>query len=113
MICQDAAAYPEEMGQVLTGDLNCDQTNQAMKILLKSWRDSYFEATGVREPGHTFHEFAGENWQGDLGICGNGKMDWILLQGKLRCVSSSILKQHQGKVFPSDHYFVEAELTQG
>lgn len=111
VLCEDADAWAETLPQILTGDLNCDVHNPAIQILLKNgWRDSHAEATGIADERFTFHEFKGEAWHDDLGICGNGKMDWILLKGPARAISSRLVLDHQGSLYPSDHYFVVADI---
>jgi endonuclease/exonuclease/phosphatase family metal-dependent hydrolase len=91
--------------------MNCDISNEVIqRICAAGWRDSFFEATGIQMPGFTFHNFSGEKWQGDMGGCGNDKMDWIFLRGKLRATGASIIKDHEKSLYPSDHYFVTADL---
>ena len=110
MLNADAAVWPEELPQILTGDLNCDFGSKALRHLLGGgWRDTYAEATGIRDERFTCHDFIGEAWQGGPG-CVNGKMDWILARGPVRTRSSEIIKDHDGTLYPSDHYFVGAEL---
>ena len=113
MLNADAAAWPADLPQILTGDLNCDFSNPAVQRLLGGgWHDTHAEATGICDERFTFHGFLGEHWQGDPdpGPCGNGKMDWILARGPIRTLSSEIIKDHAGDLYPSDHYFVFSEL---
>lgn len=108
----DESVYWGNMPQIITGDLNCDVNNPAIQLWLQNnWRDTHFEATGIRDERFTAHDFLGEAWQGDRGICGNGKMDWILVKGPLRSVSSCLVTDRDGELYPSDHYFVAAELA--
>ncbi len=90
MIISEAKAW-NDMPQILTGDFNCDVENNVMKSFFESgWRDSYTSANNVREPGFTFHGLEGEDWNGDLGVCGNGKMDFILYCGNIISQSSCL-----------------------
>ena len=113
MLNADAAAWPADLPQILTGDLNCDFGNPAVQRLLNGgWRDTHAEATGIRNERFTFHGFLGERWTGEIvpSPCGEGKMDWILARGPVKTLSSEIIMDHQGELYPSDHYFVGAEL---
>ena len=79
MINEDAAAWDPALVQILTGDLNCDPENTAMKTLVSAgWVDTMPEDETFRP---TFHEFIGTAWSGDLGICGKGRMDYIYVRG--------------------------------
>ena len=112
LINEDASVWENFMPQILTGDLNCDVNNPAMKLLFSAgWRDTYAEATGIADERFTAHDFLGEAWNGDLGVCGNGKMDWILVRGPVRTLSSALVMDHRDDLYPSDHYFVTAELA--
>ena len=111
MLNEDAARQGS-MPQILTGDFNCDVNNPAMKILFSAgWRDTHAEATGIADERFTAHDFLGESWHGDRGVCGNGKMDWILVRGPVMTVSSCLVTDHRDTLYPSDHYFVAAEIS--
>jgi len=101
MLNQDAQAWPQELPQVLTGDMNCDVTNPALQSFLNNgWRDSYAEATGIVNERFTAHEFLGENLDADNRFRHIGKMDWIFLRGNISCTSSSLVMDHDGILFP-------------
>ena len=109
MVNEDVRAWPAEIPQVLTGDLNCDPCNSAVKALeAAGWRDS-MPARDRMAP--TFHDFQGEQWRGPLpdGQC--GRMDYIFLRGPVRAPGANILKDHRGPLYPSDHFFLEADAT--
>jgi len=111
MLCQDAEAWPTALPQILTGDLNCDVTNPAIQLLMShGWRDSYAEATGIANERFTAHEFQGENLDEACPLRHVGKMDWILLRGGISCTASFLVMDHEGILYPSDHYFVVADL---
>lgn len=111
MINEDAAVWDPELPQILTGDLNCDPDNQAIKILESgSWQDTLAETDRYTL---TCHEFLGRECPGEFGICGKGRMDYIYLRGKASKVSSYIVDDEKDGVFPSDHHFVFAEVKIG
>ena len=111
MLLQDASCWPENISQILTGDLNCDFKSPVMKRMLSFFRDSYAEATGIADERFTYHGFLGESYKDSPDFSFPGKIDWILLKGDIICRKSEIVMDHQGELYPSDHYFVTAELT--
>ena len=111
MINEDIAVWDPELPQILTGDLNCDPDNKAIKILESSnWRDTLAETDRYTL---TCHEFLGKECPGDFGICGRGRMDYIYLRGKASNVASCIIDDEKDGVYPSDHYFVFADVKIG
>lgn len=108
MINEESAAYPADMPQILTGDMNSSIDNPALqKFLQAGWIDSFREATGIVEPGFTYHAFRGPEYDGRL--C--NKIDFIFVRGNCGVADSAIIKERgsTGR-FPSDHYFVRADL---
>jgi len=106
LICEDAVAYPEDYPQLLTGDMNCDATNAAIAAFVDAgWRDTYAAIHGPADPGHTYHAFEGTAYAGDI-----GKMDWIFSRGELKVESAAIIDESRAGRFPSDHYFVVADI---
>lgn len=111
LLVADAAAWGEEYPQLLTGDFNCDRRNPAIaRLLAGGWRDTYAAVHGPGDPGHTFHGFQGPAFRGET-----GKMDWVFGRGALRATAAAIIRHSENGRFPSDHYFVSAdiELTTG
>ena len=108
MINEDAAAWDSGLAQILTGDLNCDPSNRSIQILESAgWTDSLPEKERFTL---TAHSFEGRRENHDFGICGQGRMDYVYTRGKVRTRASEIIYDSDGKVFPSDHYFVAADL---
>ncbi len=107
MILEDSAAWPETIPQILTGDLNSDPSGEALHMLKDAgWRDSLNWSMET-----TFHGFVGNAWNGcDPAVCGCGRMDYILAKGKSRFLNSRIVKTEEDGIFPSDHWFVAAEV---
>jgi endonuclease/exonuclease/phosphatase family metal-dependent hydrolase len=109
LLVEDAAAYPPDYPQVLTGDLNCDARNPAMAVLFNGgWHDTYRQVHGTDLPGPTYHEFDGPGYTGDL-----NKIDWVLVRGAAAASSAEIVddaRPEDGR-FPSDHYFVTADIS--
>ncbi len=63
---------------------------------------------GAGEPGHTFHRF-----QGPAFASHTGKMDWVMVRGPATAVGAEIVRDSVDGRYPSDHYFVLADLRQG
>ena len=110
MIGEDAAAWDPALAQILTGDLNCDPENSAVKSLVSAgWTDTMPAEDAFRP---TCHDFAGTAWHGDLGICGKGRMDYIFVRGITPRRNAEIVCDHDGEIYPSDHFFVFSEQTE-
>lgn len=109
VLVEDAAAYPQDYPQVLTGDLNCGAGNAAIALLeQEGWADTWAAAHGKADPGPTFHAFEGLAYRGD-----HGKIDWIFTRGRVRVTGAEIIDDSEGARYPSDHYFVGADLVIG
>jgi endonuclease/exonuclease/phosphatase family metal-dependent hydrolase len=106
LIDEDAAAYPEAYAQVLTGDMNSDSSNPVIEIFRKhGWLDTYAAVHGDADPGFTFHEFRGPAYVSPI-----GKIDWIFVRGNLQVVGAEILRDCPNGRYPSDHYFILADV---
>lgn len=108
MINEESAAYPAELPQILTGDMNSSIDNPALQKLLQAgWIDSFREATGIVEPGFTYHAFRGPEYTGSL----RNKIDFIFVRGSWKIIDSQIVKDRgTSGHYPSDHYFVRVDL---
>lgn len=69
------------------------------------WPDTFEIATGVEEPGHTYHGFQGPNHETTI-----GKMDWVFVRGIFTVTGAEIIRDAENGRHPSDHYFVSADL---
>lgn len=118
LIAEDTRAYPNDSPQILAGDMNCDARNEAIAILREAgWRDTYEAVHGTADPGFTFHKFQGPQCDSEV-----GKMDWIFVRGTLRgpaavrgrgavrVLDAEIVTDSRDGRFPSDHYFVTADV---
>ena len=110
MLIEDANAWNDDLIQILVGDLNNDVNSPVMQLLFSVFRDSHAEATGITEESFSCHDFCGEKYKHNPSYPFNGKIDWILLKGNIRCSKSEMIMTHDGDVYPSDHYFIAAEL---
>ena len=109
LIVEDSLAYSLDYPQILAGDMNCDTTNAALSVFKAGgWRDTYGSIHGTEDPGHTYHAFLGPAHEARI-----GKMDWILMRGDISCRHAGIVTDSMDGRFPSDHYFVSAEVSMG
>jgi endonuclease/exonuclease/phosphatase family metal-dependent hydrolase len=108
MIVQASAALPKTFPQILTGDMNASIENPAIKNFKEGgWIDTYAAANGSKDPGSSFHGFKGEK-------SGHGaKIDWIFCRGTVEPIVSTIIRDGRNNHYPSDHYFVLAEVAIG
>ena len=106
LINEDTLAYNPTYPQMLTGDMNCDETNPAI-ILFKEagWRDTYAAVHGAG-PGMTFHGFHGPAFTGP-----EGRIDWIFMRGSLQATAAALITANSAGRYPSDHYFLSADVT--
>lgn len=113
MLLREADLYPSEFPQILAGDFNVDRTNTVYREMSEAeWHDTHTEKHGDADPGFTFHEFRGRNFPSfrpPERIM--GKIDFIFRKGNVRTIDASVIRDEIGGIYPSDHYFVLAELS--
>lgn len=115
LIIQAAEALPEDLPQLLTGDFNADVSNPAIEVLKAGgWLDTYTAVHGPEEPGFTYHAFLGPTFAEERPNARvKGKMDFIFSRGAVKAVAAEIIRDGRDGRYPSDHYFVSAEVTLG
>ena len=108
LLLKEASQYPAAYPQLLAGDMNAHAGNPVYGAIRSSgWTDTYTVIHGEREPGHTVHLFQGERYEKkDTGR----KIDFIFLKGDVAAVGAGIIKDSLKGVYPSDHYFVSADV---
>ncbi len=105
---------PEGVPVILTGDFNCEPGSPTYRNFVDAgFRDVYL-ASGSHdaERSNTFHGFRVEEFVSRKPDA-TARIDWILtLDGAhgLRARSCEILRDHEGALYPSDHYPLLAEL---
>ena len=113
MIMQASAVFPKAFPQLLTGDFNTDATNPAVKLVQAAgWTDTYAAAHGPEDPGITYHGFLGprltEQTPKEKRL---GKIDWIWCRGAVKVLGAEVIRDSRNGHYPSDHYFVSAEVA--
>jgi endonuclease/exonuclease/phosphatase family metal-dependent hydrolase len=106
MILKDSCHYPDDFPQIMTGDLNVDQQHRVIHMIKDAdWRDTYQKLHPPEEPGNTYHGFLGSSYQTE-----KGKIDWIFTRGGISVEAARIIRDGENGRYPSDHYFVEADV---
>lgn len=107
LVMEESAQYDAEFPQLLAGDYNADMKNEVIKIIKSSgWTDTFAAVNGEIEPGRTTHGFQGPKVKPGK----NGRIDFIFSRGPIKTTSSKIVKDEVGGVYPSDHYFIYADV---
>jgi len=115
LVVESSGVFPEDLPQLLTGDLNADVTNPAITSLTDGgWLDTYAAVNGPEDPGFTFHNFLGPEFPAQTPKERvKGKIDWILCRGPVKPLSSQVIRDGRDGRYPSDHYFVSAKVKLG
>jgi len=114
LIVEAGGVFPEDFPQLLTGDFNADATNPAIEVVKAGgWLDTY-AVNGPDDPGFTFHAFFGPRFLAEKPNARiKGKMDFIFARGPIKPLAAEIIRDSRDGRYPSDHYFVSAEVTLG
>jgi endonuclease/exonuclease/phosphatase family metal-dependent hydrolase len=105
VINEDAAAYPPDYPQVLAGDMNASAANPAIAILREAgWLDACEGFSRAGADQCTFHGFGRARQHTE-------RIDWIFIRGPMKAANAEIVRDMPSGRYPSDHYFVFAELN--
>ena len=110
--------FGDETPVVVTGDFNCRPGTPTYRNFLSGGYVDTYLAAGVDDgnAAHTFHAFKGSRYRDARPGLGARRIDWILLRDpneRLRPLSHSIVRDHAGQTYPSDHYPILAVLAPG
>ena len=108
MVADESSQYQTDFNQILTGDFNTRFDSQVLKSLRGEWKESYETMHGEKEAGFTGHEFEGVNYSKGPS---KGRIDYIWYRGKIKPVSSSIVRDAVNGKFPSDHFFLQSDFV--
>jgi endonuclease/exonuclease/phosphatase family metal-dependent hydrolase len=111
LIVKESNQYAADFPQLLIGDFNVDATNPVYSIIIAgNWKDTYRSINGELEPGPTFHNFLGKDYAKSTEKK-TGKIDFIFSKGNIRTINAKIIDDMVNGIYPSDHYFVSAEIS--
>lgn len=109
LMMKECTQYVHDFPQILTGDFNVHVPNPIFNTIRDGgYSDTYAEVHGDADPGFTYHNFKGAQFVAEKK--GDNKIDFIFTKGKLKTISAEIIKDSRGGIYPSDHYFVSADL---
>lgn len=100
-ILRRLARLPASVPFILTGDFNTRPESMTHAALTKVLHDARMSAPRQEGPASTFHGFTGH---------ATDRIDWILYRG-MTADSVRTITTHEGKVYPSDHFPVVADLS--
>ena len=107
LIVREAAQYQESFPQIICGDFNSGKsTEQVVHFTENGWTDWYDALHDGVEYGRTGHGFKGKNHEKP-----GRRIDYILTKGPAKALSCEVLTNHQGDMYPSDHFFMLAEIV--
>ncbi|MET0465695.1 MAG: endonuclease/exonuclease/phosphatase family protein [Chitinophagaceae bacterium] len=109
MVVDESAQYLPDYTQILTGDFNSRfDSNVFTSVRDGGWNESYETIHGKKEAGHTGHEFQGVKYDK---ASSKGRIDYIWYRGKVKPVDALIIKDEVNGKYPSDHFFLQADLV--
>lgn len=113
LIVEAANAMSEDLVQFFTADFNADAANPAYDVVKAGgWLDTYAAIHGPDDPGFTFHAFLGPKFpESRLPDTVKGKIDFIFSRGPVKTLDAEIIRDGRNGRYPSDHYFVSAEVA--
>lgn len=106
IINRESAPYANDFPQILTGDFNEEAGKPGIKeIKSGGWIDTYAEIHGPEDPGNTYHKLLGPKHKSKA-----GKIDFIFYKGDVEILDTKIIYDNENGRYPSDHYFVSADV---
>jgi endonuclease/exonuclease/phosphatase family metal-dependent hydrolase len=109
MIVREAAQYQESFPQIICADFNSRKYEEQVKHFTENgWTDCYDALHSGVEFGHTAHSFEGLKRPQRPG---KGRIDYILTKGAAKATSCEVITDHKGDLYPSDHYFMIAQIV--
>lgn len=109
MVVNESAQYQPDYVQLLTGDFNSRFDSKVFDAVRSGgWKESYETIHGEKEAGFTGHEFQGANYEKGPS---KGRIDYIWYRGSIRPAAAAIVKDAVNGKYPSDHFFMQADLV--
>ena len=106
LIVREAAQYQDKFPQIICADFNSNKgPEQVRHFTNNGWTDCYDVLHNGVEFGRTAHGFMGKNHPRK-----GQRIDYILTKGGAKALSCEMITDHRGDIYPSDHYFMLAEI---
>ena len=94
------ANLPADLPVVLTGDFNSEPGGDTYKAFTRVLQDTRTQVKAPQGPRLTFHDFTG---------MADRRIDYIFVRG-FTPLRAEVRTDHSGKLYPSDHFPVVADL---
>lgn len=108
LVVREAAQYADSFPQILCGDFNSKKNSPQVRHFIENgWHDAYDELHEGKEFGYTAHAFKGDDRPYKPA---HGRIDYIMTKGGAKARSCEVLKDRPRGIWPSDHYFMLAEI---
>ena len=109
LVVREAAQYAENFPQIICADFNSKKHQPQVRHFMENgWHDAYDELHGGKEFGYTAHAFLGPNRPPKPT---HGRIDYILTKGNAKAISCEIMTDNVNGMYPSDHYFMWADIV--
>lgn len=106
-----AAKVSDIIPQVLTGDFNSSAESPVIgSVKSAGWIDSYTFIHGPEDPGLTAHRFLGAKFAATAEGIKRRKIDFVFCNAGFNPIDAEVIRDNREGHYPSDHYFVSAEL---
>ena len=111
-VMKEAAQYQAEFPQLLAGDFNTGVSSEVLSIVEENgWQDTYSATLEKGDPGFTYHGFKGSEYQLKKPSANKDRrIDFIMSRGEVKALDNRIIRDSQNGHFPSDHYFIAADI---
>ncbi|MBR4756113.1 MAG: endonuclease/exonuclease/phosphatase family protein [Bacteroidales bacterium] len=106
MVVEECGQYSEDMPQILCGDFNAGIENAPIQYIhsCEGWKEMYEDVHDMGEAGPSYHGFIGEKREK------GHRIDFIFHRGPVETLGAEMVKDHEGDMYPSDHYFLVADF---
>ncbi|HEY1201121.1 MAG TPA: endonuclease/exonuclease/phosphatase family protein [Niastella sp.] len=109
LMATESSQYQPNFPQILTGDFNSRASSNVFdSVRAAGFIDSYAALHGETDPGVTAHGFEPVD---SPKLTDKGKIDFIFYKGSCKPLAAGIIKDKPKGIFPSDHFFVSAEIS--
>lgn len=108
MVTDECSQYAPQFPQIVCGDFNAGIESAPIKYIrtVEGWKEMLETIYGLKELGFSYHGFKGEDFEKKK----NQRIDFMFYRGAMDILDAQYVKDHKGKIYPSDHYFLMANF---
>ncbi len=111
VVLERTGKISDTIPQILTGDFNSSVESPVIQsVKAAGWIDSYAFIHGQEDPGLTAHRFLGAKFATTPEGVKRRKIDFVFCNAGFKPIDAEVIRDHREEQYPSDHYFVSAEL---